>query len=128
MAGVPNIVRSVVVDPWKSVDMMDENCNYTLGISPHAVRGELKDALSLPPRVVVVEQSERELDVITVKHTPAWARPFWPLLSLLFRRTRTAHLSIENVDGDTHLRLAGSLDTRAADRLRQLRAKYPARV
>jgi hypothetical protein len=105
---------------FRSVDYMDEHCDYPLPQQREAALAAATQALAEDGRVVV-EPNEEGLSVTTVLHTPAWA---WVgLVWLVFvRRERHAVITAAESPQGSTLHVRGKLDTRAASRLRALRA------
>jgi hypothetical protein len=103
---------------FASVDYMDENSNYDLSMTPEKALETAELALTSHGRVEV-RRTERGLEVRTVKHTPAWALA--TLIGWLFiRQTRNATVTVQESRRGAVLAVRGSLDTRAALRLRAL--------
>ena len=105
---------------FRSVDYMDEHCDYELPGSREVALSTATQALSEEDRVVVGPGGDEGLEVLTVKHTPAWA---WVGLAMLLfvRKQPRCVITTSEAPGGTVLHVRGKLDTRAASRLRALR-------
>jgi hypothetical protein len=100
----------------------DLNYAYVVDGSPEETLDQLQRELPREGRVECVRSSPRELEVMTVQHTPAWARFFLlPILLLTVRVTRVTHIVAESAPEGCRLQVKGRLDTRAAEQLRSLR-------
>ena len=112
-----------------SVDEMDEHSDFAVNSSSAAAVQTLREILPAPGRVACEQIGEFELDVLTLKHTPAWVflGLVIPVIALVLmfavRVTRRARVTVESSPTGCVLHVRGKLDTRAAVRLRALRAE-----
>jgi hypothetical protein len=104
-----------------SVDTLDEHCDYPVAMDADSALRTVETVLSKPGRVICESQPDGSIKVRTVQHTPAWA--FIGLVPLLFvRRERVADVTVTSAPIGSVVHARGRLDTKAATRLRDLRA------
>jgi hypothetical protein len=112
---------------FAGADAMDEHSNFPIAMEPVAALQKVEQVIVRPGRVVCERAGDDEVQVTTVKYTPAWAfaglilPPIGVVLLLTVRTSRRAQIRAVPTAEGSELQVRGKLDTRAAERLRQLR-------
>ena len=113
---------------FASVDSLDDNCDYVVSEDPDDALQAVLETLPMAGRVSCEQLPDGSVRATTMQHTPAWVLAGWlipPLgitLTLAVRVKRTATVTATATPTGSVLHARGKLDTRAASRLRSLRA------